>query len=642
MSAAHGDPTADAADDALQAWTDALKAASLLAVDPWGLGGLALRAGHGPVREQLLASLRSQLPSGTPWRRVPIHIGDDRLLGGLDLTATLAAGRPVAQAGLLAEADGGLLVMAMAERVSANTAARLCAALDTGECVAARDGQATRRPARVGVVALDEGAADDLPPAGALLERLAFRVDLGAVPPSVAALIDTGSAQAAADLPAGQAAEGRRAGGRKVAGPIDDEADAGPIVAARARLPGVRADDRVMEALCATAAALGVDSLRAPVLALRAARVAAALEGRDRVSDEDAALAARLVLAPRATRFPEPPPQNDAAPPEPPEPPEPPPPDPADDPPPGGDPEVPDPDRPLDEVVLEAARAAIPAGLLAALALSADRAGAAGAGRVGVLRAARLRGRPAGVRPGLPRDGARLAVVDTLRAAAPWQRLRGREASGRLALRAADLRIARLRERTETTTIFAIDASGSSALHRLAEAKGAVELLLADCYVRRDRVAVIAFRGRGADVLLPPTRSLVRARRSLAGLPGGGGTPLAAGIDAAADLVEGVLRRGGSPVVVLLTDGRANVARDGGGGRARADEEARDAARRLRASGCAALLIDTSPQPQPAAAALAMAMAATYVPLPRADAASIARPVQAAMAAPHRRAGRVR
>jgi magnesium chelatase subunit D len=94
--------------------------------------------------------------------------------------------------------------------------------------------------------------------------------------------------------------------------------------------------------------------------------------------------------------------------------------------------------------------------------------------------------------------------------------------------------VSRFKQRRETTTIFVVDASGSAALHRLAEAKGAVELLLADCYVRRDRVAMLAFRGKGAELMLPPTRSLVRAKRSLAGLPGGGGTPLAAGMDAAA------------------------------------------------------------------------------------------------------------
>ena len=100
-------------------------------------------------------------------------------------------------------------------------------------------------------------------------------------------------------------------------------------------------------------------------------------------------------------------------------------------------------------------------------------------------------------------------------------------------MRRDDFRMTRFQQRTRTTTIFVVDASGSSALNRLAEAKGAVELLLADCYVRRDQVALLAFRGKEAELLLPPTRSLVRAKRSLAGLPGGGGTPLAAGIDAA-------------------------------------------------------------------------------------------------------------
>ena len=114
----------------------------------------------------------------------------------------------------------------------------------------------------------------------------------------------------------------------------------------------------------------------------------------------------------------------------------------------------------------------------------------------------------------------------SLRAAAPWQPIRRRErtavADHRIEVRADDLRVTQFKQRTRTTTIFVVDAPGSTALNRLAEAKGAVELVLADCYVRRDRVALLAFRGGGAELLLPPTRSLVRAKRSLAGLPGGG------------------------------------------------------------------------------------------------------------------------
>ena len=177
-----------------------------------------------------------------------------------------------------------------------------------------------------------------------------------------------------------------------------------------------------------------------------------------------------------------------------------------------------------------------------------------------------------------------------------------------------------------------VDASGSAALHRLAEAKGAVELLLADCYVRRDNVAVLAFRGSKAELLLPPTRSLVRAKRSLAGLPGGGGTPLAAGIEAALALAEAVRRRGETPVVVLLTDGRANIARDGEPGRTRAGEDALAAAMQLQAAGVTALLLDTSPQPQPMARQLAAQMGAAYLPLPHAGAAELSQAVRLATA----------
>jgi magnesium chelatase subunit D len=241
-------------------------------------------------------------------------------------------------------------------------------------------------------------------------------------------------------------------------------------------------------------------------------------------------------------------------------------------------------------------------------------------------------------------------VIETLRAAAPWQRIRrgARSDTGltegtprRIEVRGDDFHVTRFKQRTGTTTIFVVDASGSSALHRLAEVKGAVELLLADCYVRRDSVALLSFRGRGAELLLPPTRSLVRAKRSLAGLPGGGGTPLAAGIDAAASLADAVRRRGQTPVVVLLTDGRANIAADGTGGRAQAEAEARIAAKSMRTAGFTVLLVDTSPRPQEAARQLAADMGASYLPLPHAGSAAITGAVLAG-AGPSARATRAR
>jgi magnesium chelatase subunit D len=224
----------------------------------------------------------------------------------------------------------------------------------------------------------------------------------------------------------------------------------------------------------------------------------------------------------------------------------------------------------------------------------------------------------------------RLNVVETLRAAAPWQKLR-RQQSGnrRLHVHRDDFRLAQFKRRSESATIFVVDASGSSALHRLAEAKGAVELLLADCYVRRDQVALIAFRGKGAEVILPPTRSLARTKRSLSALPGGGGTPIAHGLDAARALADGLRRKGLVPTIVVLTDGRGNIARDGSYGRERAESDALSSARALRADGFAALVIDISPRLHPAAERLACDMGARYLPLPQANAKMLSLAVRA-------------
>ena len=118
-----------------------------------------------------------------------------------------------------------------------------------------------------------------------------------------------------------------------------------------------------------------------------------------------------------------------------------------------------------------------------------------------------------------------------------------------------------------------------------------------------------AFRGEHAELILPPTRALARARRLLAGLPGGGGTPLAAGIDMARELVSGIRRRGRTVSVVLLTDGRANVSRDGTTGHGAASQDALNAARAFRTLSVPAVLVDTSVRPRPAAKELAQAMA---------------------------------
>jgi len=238
------------------------------------------------------------------------------------------------------------------------------------------------------------------------------------------------------------------------------------------------------------------------------------------------------------------------------------------------------------------------------------------------------------VRAGELRDGTRLNLIETLRAAAPWQQVRRQDSgvpiSAGVLVRRADFRIQRFKQRSPTTTIFVLDASGSAVLNRLAEAKGAVELLLNECYVRRDRVALISFRGRSAEILLPPTRSLARAKRNLSAMPGGGGTPLATGIGAAAELAGRVAREGQTPTIVLLTDGRANIARDGVADRQRAAAEALVAARELGRLGHRIVFLDTSTCTLPQARHLAQLMRAEYRSLPHAGARMLADAVKSA------------
>ena len=592
---------------------DAATIAALFAVDPVGLGGVALRSPACDNRDQWLALLKSLLPTQTPLRRVPLNINDTALLGGLDLGASLQAGKPIALKGLLSQADGGVLVLAMAERMSLSSAARFGSVLDTGMVALQRDGLDTSAKASLGLVALDEGANDDEQMPAGLADRLAFRLLMGA----------------------------------------QDEDEEGPewtaqeVLNARERLSQVTIDDEAVQALCAAALALGIDSLRASVFAVRVARAAAALAGSNTVEEEHTGVAARLVLAPRATRLPPAaPPENEAQ-----------------DTPAENQESLSKPDAPdaenkdesnadddqeetqdedpglpenLAELVLEAAQAAIPSGLLARLKIGQlHRAKTPTSGSAGALQKNALRGRPVGARKGEPRAGQRINVLETLRAAAPWQKLRQRQQATtdgqiqRIVVRKEDFHVTRFRQSGQTTTVFVVDASGSSALNRLAEAKGAVELLLADCYVRRDSVAVLAFRGQTAELILPPTRSLARAKRSLAGLPGGGGTPLAHAIDAAILLADQLRKKGETPIVVLLTDGKGNIARDGRPGRAQAATDALAAATEMRLRGFSTLLVDTSPQAQDAAKNLAQAMGAQYLALPYAGANSLNQAVRA-------------
>ena len=548
------------------ALADALLAARMSAYDP-RLGGVFVSGGDATARDDILEAFADALPCAAPVRRVPANVDEERLLGGLDLGAALAGHGARFRPGLLPEAHGGLVVVPAAERLSRTVMGLIGAALDRGEVDVARDGVAATVPARFAVAAFD-GEGDDVGGTAALRERLAFHVRL--------------------DAP-----------------DLETDHGAGEGVG----------DEDVPELLVGLAEALGVTSGRAPVFALRAARASAALAGRMTVGPADLARAVRLVLAPRATRMP----GDPAAPP----------PAPDD----GGSNDSAQSDddtrvQTLEDRVIAATRASIDADLIASLEAGRAAKGEAHRARgAGERRRALNRGRPTGVRAAAPRGGARLALVATLRAAAPWQRPRGRV--DRILIAPSDLRVHRYEAHAELVTIFAVDASGSAAAARLAEAKGAVELLLAQAYVQRAEVALVVFRGAGAEILLPPTRSLTRARRALADVPGGGGTPLAGGIAAARALALLTRGRGRTPFVVILSDGRANIAADGSGGRAAADRDAMAAAKLMAADNIAAVFIDTSPRARPEGARISAALGARYVPLPYARAEAVEAAVSA-------------
>jgi magnesium chelatase subunit D len=594
------------------AWFDAQTTAALLAIDPHGLGGICIKSQFGPIRDAWFSFLGTQIAPNAHFQKIPLQIQDEQLLGGLDLEATLQYGKPVYSKGLLAKSHSGFIVLPMAERISPHTIAHILQVVDRGE-VRHPQNTAEFTPCAFGMIAFDEGIAPDESIHPRLAEHMAFEVRLDQL-----GLND-----------------------------CTDSLEITPTVIAEAknRLLEIECDASFIESLLQSAAAFGVDSIRAGLFAVRAAKALAALRNQDAVTEDEVVDAARLVLSHRATRMPssreEQEPDESADDAEPPneeqskseqDPQE------QDDPNQNGDRDtdanqskenMEQPSRDdLEELLIEAIKAGIPPNALAQLNTALGRANSkqGSKGQFGQLQKNANSGRPAESWRGLPKGGKRLDLLKTIRAAVPWQTMRQAEFKlklptmnkqrSRIQIRADDLHVKRYQQRQGVVTIFLVDASGSSATQRLAEAKGAVEQLLADCYIRRDEVAMIALRGRTADVVLPPTRSLVRAKRNLAALPGGGGTPLATGFAAVNAMALSIRRKGMTPLIVVMTDGIANVTLEGVGGRERAHQDALHTARQLRAAGHAILFIDTASAPQALAEALANEMNAQYLPLP--------------------------
>ena len=559
-------------------WASFNLAIALFAIDPAPLGGIWLRARVGPVRDRIIQALNTALETDF-FPRLHPNISDEALFGGLDLSATLATGRPIQTEGLLNK--GGTVILTMAERAESALLARLAGALD------AETG--------LSIIALDEAAEEGEGLRHSLSDRLGLHLQLDAIPQSAAQ---------------------------------EMEFDSAALAEARARLPHVRHAPDDYRDLCLVAEALGVTSLRAVQNALRLARHSAALIGSDQVEQADLQLALELALAPRATQIPETAPPEQSPPPQPQEPeaqqspsdPE--------------DRQKEGEDLPAFEALIEAAKAMLPPDLLARLAAQRAARQSKGSAGTGNRKKGNHRGRPVASRSGELGGGARIDLMATLRSAAPWQELRAQTTAPKprgLHIRKSDIRVKQFEQSSDRVIIFVVDASGSSAMSRMAEAKGAIELMLAEAYARRDHVALVAFRGAGADILLNPTRSLVQTKRRLQDLPGGGGTPLAAGLKSALDLAVLTSGKGMTPSIAVLTDGRANVSLDGSANRAQAGEDANSMAKALRGRGVPAIVIDTGQRPTRELDDLAKVMGAAYVPLPRADAKSLSAAVEAAL-----------
>ena len=554
----------------------------------------------GSGKSALLRGMHALLPD-EPFLELPSGCDDEALLGGLDVEATLRHGKRIMRRGLLERAHGGSLLLEACNLAPESVVNPLLGALDTGVLRIERDGASIMTDARFRLL----GSFD--PAEGMPRAHLLDRVGLVTM------------------IPASTQAEARVQVVRRHVSPPADlwqeelEALQGLVQMARASLHEVQLTTKQRKELVTTALALGVQGHRADVFAERAACASAALALRDVVEREDLETAIRLVLLPRATQRPTPPPspEEQSETPVPPQ---------SE---PGQDDSIDalpaEQELALDDTVLEAMAAEIPAAL-DALPFGNVRRGRSGSRG----QTAGTRGRHVSSAPGRASEG-RLDVIATLRDAARWQKLRPRGAR-RIALRAEDLRIKKYRSKAGALFLFAVDASGSMALNRMRQAKGAVHALLEQAYVNRDRVALLSFRGQGAELLLPPTGSVELLRRAVDQLPTGGGTPLAAALLQAAEVAAQARRRGFANVVlVLLTDARANVGIRAA--RAGVDDELRQLSAVVSSCGLRSLVIDTQRNflSQGSAQKLAHWLGGNYLYLPGAEGRAIAAAARSAV-----------